>query len=136
MAKPPGLGPTVFPALKYEDAPAAAAFLEKAFGFKPGLVVPGPGGGIAHAEYSIGDGGVMFGSMREADGEDPWAAARFGIYVVVEDIEAHYEAARAAGARIVRALEDTEYGSREYSALDPEGNIWSFGTYRPGDEGV
>jgi uncharacterized glyoxalase superfamily protein PhnB len=87
-------------------------------------------------EYSIGDGGVMFGSMRQPDDNDPWAAARFGIYVVVEDIDAHYEAARAAGARIVRALEDTEYGSREYSALDLEGNIWSFGTYRPGDEGV
>jgi uncharacterized glyoxalase superfamily protein PhnB len=54
-----------------------------------------------------------------------------GVYVHVEDVEAHYAQARAAGAEIVRELADTSYGSREYLARDPEGNLWGFGTYRP-----
>jgi uncharacterized glyoxalase superfamily protein PhnB len=52
-------------------------------------------------------------------------------YVVVDDPDAHHERAVAAGAEIVRELTDTDYGSREFSARDPEGNLWSFGTYRP-----
>jgi uncharacterized glyoxalase superfamily protein PhnB len=56
---------------------------------------------------------------------------RFGLYVYVEDLDAHCRRAKATGAEIVRDLEDTPYGSREYSARDPEGHLWSFGTYRP-----
>ena len=55
-----------------------------------------------------------------------------GVYVIVDDgIDAHFERARTAGAEIVRELHDTDYGSRDYVARDPEGNLWSFGTYRP-----
>lgn len=55
-----------------------------------------------------------------------------GVYVIVDDgIDSHYERAHAAGAEIVRELHDTDYGSRNYVARDPEGNLWSFGTYRP-----
>ncbi len=53
------------------------------------------------------------------------------LYLVVEDPDAHHDRARAAGAEIVMPLTDQPYGSREYAALDPEGNVWSFGTYRP-----
>ena len=53
------------------------------------------------------------------------------MYVVIEDADAHYARAKAAGAEIVRELEDQDYGSRDYSARDFEGNLWSFGTYRP-----
>ena len=53
------------------------------------------------------------------------------VYVVVDDPDAHHERARAAGAEIVRELHDTDYGSREYGAKDPEGNAWYFGTYQP-----
>jgi uncharacterized glyoxalase superfamily protein PhnB len=56
-----------------------------------------------------------------------------GVYVIVEDIDSHYERAGRAGAKIVRPLKDTDYGSREYMALDPEGNVWSIGTYRPSE---
>lgn len=135
MADPKPLG-DVFPAFKYRDAPSALAWLEGAFGLKPGLVVPGPDNTIAHAELSIGTGGVMLGSTREPSDADPWAAVPMGVYVVVDDIEAHYETAKAAGARIVDDIHGTDYGSREYSALDPEGNVWCFGTYRPGDPEV
>ena len=58
-------------------------------------------------------------------------ATTAGVYVVVEDVDAHHARAAAAGAEIVRGPEDTSYGSREYLARDPEGHLWSFGTYQP-----
>jgi uncharacterized glyoxalase superfamily protein PhnB len=53
------------------------------------------------------------------------------LYLVVPDPDAHHDRAKAAGAQIVRELADQDYGSREYRARDPEGNLWSFGTYQP-----
>jgi uncharacterized glyoxalase superfamily protein PhnB len=55
-----------------------------------------------------------------------------GVYVIVDErIDEHYERAVAAGAEVVRPIHDTDYGSRDYIVRDPEGNLWSFGTYRP-----
>ena len=54
-----------------------------------------------------------------------------GIYTVVGNPDMHAQRARAAGAELTNELHDTDYGSREYSARDPEGNVWHFGTYRP-----
>jgi len=121
--------PTIFPALRYQDAPAALEWLAKAFGFKKLMAAPLPDSGIAHAEMSLGNGAIMFGSMRHDPG-NPWSAAKQGIYVYVDDVDAHYARAKAAGAEIIRELQSTPYGSREYSARDPEGHLWSFGTYR------
>jgi uncharacterized glyoxalase superfamily protein PhnB len=73
---------------------------------------------------------IMLGSVRDADGYAPPPGGA-AVYLVVEDPDAHHERARAAGADIVRELNDTDYGSREYSARDLEGNHWSFGTYQP-----
>jgi uncharacterized glyoxalase superfamily protein PhnB len=123
-------GPTVFPALRYRDAPAALAWLARAFGFEEVMVVPGPDGTIAHAEMRLGDGMIMLGSDRDD---------RFGshsgagwIYVAIEgDVDAHHQRAVAAGAEVVMEPADTDYGSRDHSVRDPEGNLWSFGTYRP-----
>ncbi len=125
--------PNIFPALNYRDAPAALEWLEKALGFRPSAVHRGPGDTIAHAEMKLGSGGIMFGSLREEPG-NPWAQSRMGIYVWVPDVDAHYERARAAGAEIIRPLAETSYGAREYSVRDPEGNLWSFGTYHPDDQ--
>jgi uncharacterized glyoxalase superfamily protein PhnB len=75
----------------------------------------------------------MLGSERSSD-EDRGVGLHAGqgwLYVVVDDPDAHHERAKAAGAEIVRELEDQDYGSRDYSARDPEGNLWSFGTYNP-----
>jgi uncharacterized glyoxalase superfamily protein PhnB len=122
--------PTVIPSLRYKDARRAIEWLEEAFGFKRGMVVDGEDGTVAHAELTYGpDGMVMLGTDRD----DPYGshAGQGWMYVVVEDADAHYARAKAAGAEIVRELEDQEYGSRDYSALDFEGNMWSFGTYRP-----
>lgn len=127
--------PIIYVALRYDDARAAIAWLVEAFGFERQMVVEGPEGTIAHAELSIGSGVIMLGSAADNPFgmKSPRAlgGVSMSIYVAVEDPDAHYERARAAGAQIARELEDMDYGSREYSAWDLEGHLWSFGTYRP-----
>jgi uncharacterized glyoxalase superfamily protein PhnB len=114
--------PNIFPALRYADGDAALDWLARAFGFAPRSVHRDEQGVVRHAEMSLGAGTIMFG---QGDPGPP------GIYVAVEDADAHYAQAKAAGAEITREIEDMPYGSREYSARDLEGQIWSFGTYRP-----
>ena len=105
--------PNIFPGLRYADAPEAMEWLARAFGFEKHFVVPGPDGTIAHAQLKLGAGLVMLGSLPpDPDPENPWDAVKHGVYVVVEDIDEHYERARSAGADIARELQDTEYGSR------------------------
>jgi uncharacterized glyoxalase superfamily protein PhnB len=126
---------TIFPALRYRDAPAAIEWLGNAFGFEPRMVVDGEAGAVAHAELIHGGAMIMLGSAKPPDADDYSAAAPppggTALYMVVDDPDAHHDRARAAGAEIVRAPQDTDYGSREYSARDLEGNVWSFGTYQP-----
>jgi uncharacterized glyoxalase superfamily protein PhnB len=121
--------PTVFPTLHYDDAPAAIDFLTAAFGAARHAVYADGKRTIVHAELRLGNGIVMLGPARAE------ASATRGkgseIYVAVDDPDAHCARAREAGAEIVRDLNDTDYGSREYAARDPEGNVWSFGTYQP-----
>ena len=129
------LRPNIFPAVRYADADAGIAFLKNAFGATEKAVHRGEDGVIQHAELALGAGLVMVGEQRE-DGklgaEPPRPlASTISVYVVVEDPDAHHASARTAGATVVRELQDTDYGSREYSARDPEGNLWSFGTYDP-----
>jgi len=123
--------PNIFPALKYKDGPAAVDWLTRVFGFEPQMVVPGPEGTVAHAELRLGPGTIMLGSIRPQEKDNPWATEPVGIYVYVEDVQAHHDRAKAAGAEIVRSLQVTDYDSWEYSVHDPEGHLWSFGTYRP-----
>jgi uncharacterized glyoxalase superfamily protein PhnB len=127
------LSPTVFPAMKVRDGHAAIEWLETAFGFERRAVHEAADGTVAHAELAFGDDGMIMlgGESRTPDPENPWATARLGLYVHVDDVDAHYERARAAGAAIVRELADTPYGAREYSCRDPDGHLWSFGTYHP-----
>lgn len=118
--------PSVFPALSYADAPRAIEWLVEALGAERYAVYSGDDGDVHHAELRFGNGMVMLGSTR------PGAEARRGsVYVVVEDPDALFERARAAGAEIVREPQDMDYGSREFGVRDPEGNSWSFGTYQP-----
>lgn len=127
--------PNIFPALRYRDANAAIEWLKEAFGFAEKAVYRGDDGSVQHAELQLGAGIVMLGERRD-DGfmggkaADPLASPT-SIYAVVDDPDGHFERARAAGAEIVRDLEDMGYGSREYSARDLDGNLWSFGTYDP-----
>jgi len=114
--------PNIFPFMRFTDADAAIDWLSRAFGFQQHAVYRSDEGTVQHAELSLGPGIVMFGQG------DPSSQ---GVYVAVDDADAHYERARAAGAEITREIEDTPYGSREYSARDLDGHVWSFGTYKP-----
>ena len=120
--------PQVWPTLRARDARALIRFLVDVVGFDE-TAVYGEGDVVHHAQLSwpLG-GGIMLGSERA----DAWALqpGTFGAYVVAEDIDALHERISAAGADILRKPEDTDYGSREFALRDPEGNLWSFGTYR------
>jgi uncharacterized glyoxalase superfamily protein PhnB len=128
--------PAIIPYIRYEDPAAMLTWLEDAFGFKRRAVYE-EGDQIVHAEVSYRNGMFMTGSTRDDDesvAKTPnqlGGAATGGMYVVVDDADAHCEQARAAGAEIVREPTDQDYGSRDYAARDPEGHTWSFGTYRP-----
>ena len=127
----------IVPSLRYRDAPAAIEFLCEAFGFARHLVVPGYDETIRHAQLTLGGGMIMLGSARNRDfGPHVRTPEELGgntqsAYVIVAEIDAHYEHAKAAGAEIVMDIEDMDYGGRLYSALDPEGNLWHFGSYDP-----
>jgi uncharacterized glyoxalase superfamily protein PhnB len=132
MADPPQ---NIFPALRYRDADAAIDWLKRAFGFRERAVHRGEDGAVHHAELTFGPGLIMLGQYSRdgwMGGHTPDAlASTISLYLVVEDPDAHYDHAKAADAQIVRELTDQDYGSREYSARDLEGNLWSFGTYQP-----
>lgn len=119
---------SLFPTLRYTDADAAIVLLRDAFGFVVAHVARDDAGTVQHAELFHGEGGVLIGPRRDGD---RFATGKAVIYVVVADPDAHHARAVAAGAEIVHDLVDQPYGSREYAAADGEGNVWSFGTYRP-----
>ncbi len=122
---------TVVPWRTYDDAHGAIAFLESAFGAERHVFETADDGSVAHAELRFGNGIVMVGSAKpDLPATRGAGAPGQGIYVVVDDIDAHYERARDAGAEIVSELRDLGY-SREYSASDSEDNRWHFGTYQP-----
>ena len=129
---------SIIPGMSYHDAPAAIDWLCNAFGFSPHLVVPDENGGIAHAQLTLGRGMIMLGSFREGSEYDnlvstPRLAGSTtqAAYIVIEEIDEHYRRAVEAGAEIVYAIADQEYGGRLYSARDPEGHLWNFGSYDP-----
>jgi uncharacterized glyoxalase superfamily protein PhnB len=118
----------IIPTLRYRDAKGAIDFLERAFGLERRSVHENDDGTVGHAELTHGRGMVMIGTAREGDRFDTGRAV---IYVIVDDPDAVHERAKAAGAAITMGLTDQDYGSREFAAEDPEGNVWSFGTYDP-----
>ena len=131
--------PSIYPFLRYQDAPAVMDFLKRAFGFEEMARFEGPAGTIAHAEMNLGPCVIMLGSSRAGKARPKPADLddiEQGIYIAVPNIDEHYATATAAGARIARDINDTDYGSREYSAFDTEGYWWSFGTYQPKPEGA
>jgi uncharacterized glyoxalase superfamily protein PhnB len=122
---------SIYPVLKYSDAHAAIDFLERAFGFHRHVVHENEEGAVVHAELRFGDQVVMLSSAGVGDPAYDQGLGRTTVYVVVDEVDALFDTAKAAGAEIVLAPTDQDYGSRDFSVRDPEGNIWSFGTYRP-----
>jgi len=124
--------PQVWPSLRARDALGLIKFLVDAFGFEE-TVVYADGRQVHHAQLSWPPGGgIMLGSARPPREDDPWALrpGSFGCYVVTGDPDGLFARATAAGAEVLRGLHETDYGSRDFAVRDPEGNLWSFGTYR------
>ncbi len=132
---------TIVPTLQYQDCVKAIDWLCATFGFEEHLVVPNEIGGITHAQLVCGTAMIMLGDGHR-DADDPVGRLNksplqldgcntAGIYMIVEDVDAHYEKARTAGAEIVLDIVDQDYGGREYSCKDLEGHLWSFGSYDP-----
>jgi uncharacterized glyoxalase superfamily protein PhnB len=128
----------VIPTMRYHDASAAIEWLCKAFGFEKCLVVHGENGTITHAQLVFGNGMIMLGSAQQSEFDrlvrpprDVGGVGTQSPYIIVDDADEHYRRAVAAGAEIVMDIRDEEYGGRGYSCRDPEGHVWSFGTYDP-----
>ena len=129
---------TIIPTMRYHDAPAAIDWLCQAFGFEKHLVVPGENGTITHAQLTFGNGMIMLSSANDSElgkfvkpPRDLGGVGSQSPYIIVQEADAHYNRAIAAGAEIVLEIKDEEYGGRGYSCRDPEGHIWNFGTYDP-----
>jgi uncharacterized glyoxalase superfamily protein PhnB len=117
--------------LRYRDADAALAWL-RAVGFEEHAVHRGPDPSVVeHAELVWpGGGGVMLGTYRE-NPDWPVGPGHGSVYAITDEVDDTYEAALAAGARAVMEPRDEDYGGRVGTVADPEGNLWSFGSYRP-----
>lgn len=120
--------PTVWATFQADDALAMIDFLVDVVGFRRNAVHT-DGELVTHAQLDWPEGGgVMLGSRRDTSGVTPGIAS---IYVVTDHVdEVHARVRNAPGAVITRPLSDTDYGSHEFVMTDPEGNFWSFGTYR------
>ena len=129
-ANPPENMPRITPNVFYDDPAAALDWLAKTFGFEVRMSMPGPDGGIMHAEMQVADGVIM---MSPTSAGEEWSAPKSlggsvtqSLYIYVDDIDGHCARARAAGANIVSDLEDMFWGDRTYVATDPEGHRWTF----------
>jgi len=128
-SRPKGLASAV----SYQDSKAAFRWLERAFGFEPLFVLLDEAGDLAHSEMGYGDSVVMIGNEWSDDHRSPKSIGgknTQSVHVQLaagEDIDAHCETARAAGADIIAEPATQFYGDRTYRARDPEGHIWTFG---------
>ena len=127
--------PRIYPTLRCTDAEAMIRWLKDVVGFTERVVYRNDDGVAHHAELAYGSSILMLGQSRDdkygglvgnIDGRRTDA-----LYVAVDDPDALHDKAKAAGARIEMELHNTDYGSRDFACRDPEGNLWSFGTYWP-----
>lgn len=129
---------TIIPCLRYRDALAAIDWLCNAFGFER-HAVHAEGDQVRHAQLRFGKGMIMLGSTSN---QSEWAnrivqpdeiglRSTQSACIIVRDVDAHYDRATRAGARIVQDIADQGYGGRGYACQDPEGHLWWFGSYDP-----
>ncbi len=118
---------TVFPCLTFRDAKASLDWLERVLGAERLAVYEDDEGRVQHAETRIGESTLMCGDELAGSKATPPGVSV--VYVVVADADAAYERARAAGAEVTEPA-DQDYGSRDLTVTDPDGNRWSLGTYR------
>lgn len=118
---------TITPYLLYEDVAAALGWLTEAFGFSERLRFTDSEGQVSHAEMTFGDAEVMLGHPGPKY-ESPRRTGQVSafVHVYVDDVDAHYERANAAGAEILTVVQDKPHGDRTYDAADLEGHRWTF----------
>ena len=135
------MGSTVISAMRYRGPHKMIDWLCDTFGFTRKAVHDDGNGGVAHAELTLGDGMIMLGSARDDDFakvQKPATADNLvtqSAYIVVPDADAVYDKAKANGAIIVLKISDKDYGGRDFTCRDPEGQVWSIGTYNPWVQG-
>lgn len=121
-----------YPGFKYRDADAAMAWLERTLGCTRLENHRDGDGNVVHAELELRGAIVMLGTA--GIGREPFRGLPAGgrhVYCALDEVDSLYERVREAGGEIAVELTDTDYGSRDFTVRDPEGNLWAFGTYRP-----
>ncbi len=129
---------TLIPCLRYRDVATAIDWLCRAFGFECRRLYKDELIGITYAQLAFGNGMVMVAPVVDSEygrqlrqPDEIGGASTQGIYVIVNSADALYAQAKAAGAQIAIELKDEDYGGRGFTCHDPEGHLWSFGTYDP-----
>ena len=123
---------TIYPSVLYEDAEAGMQWLERMLGFERREDVRDDDDNVIHAELTFRGSILMLGTAGV--GREPFGSLPAGprlIYTAIDDADALHDRAVDAGAEVALGLTDTDYGSRDFTLRDPEGNLWAFGTYRP-----
>ena len=129
VQNPPEGNQRVIPYLAYADAPAAVEFLCRTYGFEAGVQMDMGGGVLGHAELHLDDNVVFLATAFDEIGlTSPrnLSAVHGQVMVYVDDVDEHYENAKAAGAEITEEITDQFYGDRSYRTVDPEGHQWVF----------
>jgi uncharacterized glyoxalase superfamily protein PhnB len=131
-------GTSLIPALRYRDVVQAIEWLCAAFGFEKRHVVTAEDGGIVYAHLTLGGAMVLVRSIGESaldrvmkQPDEIGGAETQSCYLIVADADVHCRRAKAAGADILLDVDDDDHGGRGYTCRDPEGHVWSFGTYDP-----
>src|SRR5262245_11051369 len=127
VANPPSEFPRILPHLIYDDVGSAIEFLTRAFGFRERTWVrhTGPDGAIGRTQMAVADSVITLGTPSP-HGTSPRQGVSSMLYVYVDDIDAHFAQAVAAGAKLVMDLGDRPWGDRAYQVTDPEGHQWTF----------
>jgi len=129
VSNPPHDMPRITPHLFYDDVAAAIDWLVNAFGFEVRLRMTDKDGAVVHGDLEVADSLVMVGLTSESPlRESPKSLGKISqrLYIFVDDVDAHYERARKAGAQITSELKEQFYGDRVYECVDPEGHRWKF----------
>jgi uncharacterized glyoxalase superfamily protein PhnB len=123
---------------RYRDAPKAIDWLCDVLGFQRHAVYPGPNGTMAHAQLVFGGGMVLVGSFSNSESQcllkqpdEIGGAETRHVYLLVPDADAVHTRVKVSGGEVVLEIKDQDYGGRGFTCRDPEGHIWSVGTYDP-----
>ncbi len=117
----------ILPHITYQNVADALVWLTKAFGFREHYRYGQPGGKVDGAQMHLGGAWIMLNSARPGRASPAQAGCQTqSLTIFVEDVDAHFERAKAAGAKIVEDLNETVYGERQYGVEDLEGHRWLF----------